>query len=114
PALRIEDLAGLLRDHLSPKYGLDPVEVRIEEIGMRAGEKVCEELLTDEELERAIETDDMFVVLPQLGSLHGDLDQYVYPGRRRATFGARSDQVSGMTREQLLDLLVAHKVLEPA
>jgi UDP-N-acetylglucosamine 4,6-dehydratase len=114
PALRIEDLAGLLRDHLSVKHGRDPGEVAIEEIGMRAGEKVCEELLTDEELQRAVETDDMFIVLPQLGPLHGDLDKYVYPGGRRATIGARSDQVPGMTREQLLHLLVTHDVLEPA
>jgi UDP-N-acetylglucosamine 4,6-dehydratase/5-epimerase len=112
PALRIADLASLLRNHVSPRHGHSPGSVAIEEIGMRAGEKLWEELLTDEEAQRAIETDEMFIVLPQLRSLHPDSADYVYPGGRPAAGVARSDASAPMAEEQLFDLLVSYGVLE--
>jgi UDP-N-acetylglucosamine 4,6-dehydratase len=114
PALRIADLAALLRAHMSSSHGFDPEAVAIEEVGMRAGEKLWEELLTDEEVLRAVETDEMFIVLPQLRSLHPDSQGYVYPGGRQAADAARSDAVAPMADDALFDLMVAFGVLEQA
>lgn len=113
-AVRVEDLADLLRDRLSHAYGLASNEVDIEEIGIQPGEKYGEELLTDEELGRCLETDEMYIILPQLRSLHPDRVEYVYPAARPAAAVSRSDQAAPMTREQLHELLVQCRVLEPA
>jgi FlaA1/EpsC-like NDP-sugar epimerase len=114
PALRIEDLASLLRENVSALDGRRAEEIAIEEIGPQAGEKVAEELLTAEELGRALETDDMFIVLPQLRELHPDRGGDEYPGARPARAAGSSDAVPAMSRDELLGLLVSCDVIEPA
>ena len=65
PVLRIIDLAEVMIDHYAPKSGFKPEEIRIRIIGKRNGEKLYEELMTEDEAERAYEQDDMFIILPQ-------------------------------------------------
>jgi len=102
PAIRIEDLAQLL---------VEATDIVIEEIGMQAGEKHAEELLTDEELARAMETDDMYIVQPQISVLHPDRDES-YPDARPATSKSSSDTAVPLTPDELRELLVAAKVIE--
>lgn len=64
PVLRIIDLAEVMIEHYAPKFGFKPEEVKIKIIGKRNGEKLCEELVTDDEAERAYERDDMFIIYP--------------------------------------------------
>lgn len=66
PALRIEDLARAMIEELSPRFGCDPNKIKIEITGRRAGEKLYEELMTEEEAQYANETEDMFIIQPQL------------------------------------------------
>jgi len=73
PALRIGDLAGMMIEELAPEYGSDPNEIKIEIIGRRAGEKLYEELMTEDEAENAYEDEEMFVVLPQTSDITGKL-----------------------------------------
>jgi UDP-N-acetylglucosamine 4,6-dehydratase len=110
PVLRIEDLAALLRDRLSPLNGLAAEEIVIEEIGMQAGEKIYEELVTDDELPRCLETDDMFIILPQATSVTPDVD-HGYPNARPASAKVRSDHFEPMSQAELERLLVATNVL---
>lgn len=55
---RIEDLAHTMREALGDD------SIPIEEIGSKPGEKMYEELMNEEEVRRAFEIDDFFVVLP--------------------------------------------------
>ena len=64
-AVRIEDLAEVMIEKLAPMYGYKSEEIKIKIIGKRAGEKLYEELMTEDEEENVIETDDMFIVLPE-------------------------------------------------
>ena len=66
PVVRIDDLAEAMIEELAPKYGHDPTKIPIEIINARAGEKIYEELMTEEESKKASEIDDMFVILPSL------------------------------------------------
>jgi FlaA1/EpsC-like NDP-sugar epimerase len=59
PVVRMKELAQAVAEF----YGHDRIEV----IGKRPGEKVYEELMTEEESLRALEFDDMFGILPYLG-----------------------------------------------
>jgi FlaA1/EpsC-like NDP-sugar epimerase len=65
PALHIKDLADVMIEKLAPKYGYKPKDITIRLIGKRKGEKLYEELMTEEEAFNAYETEDMLLVLPQ-------------------------------------------------
>jgi FlaA1/EpsC-like NDP-sugar epimerase len=62
PALRIEDLAEVMIEELAPKYGYKPKDIQIEIIGKRAGEKMYEELLTEDEVRYAIESQGLYIL----------------------------------------------------
>ena len=64
PALRVGDLAKVMIEKLAPKYGYDPKDIKIEIIGKRKGEKLYEELMTEDEVMNAYETEDLFLILP--------------------------------------------------
>jgi len=65
PALQITHLAEVMIQKLAPKYGYEPKDIKIKVIGKRRGEKLYEELMTEDEAINAYETEDMLMVLPQ-------------------------------------------------
>lgn len=64
PVLKIADLARVMIDRLAPLYGHDPAAIEITEVGARPGEKLWEELSTDEEAGRLLEGEKFLAVLP--------------------------------------------------
>lgn len=62
PALQVQHIAEVMIEKLAQKYGYDPVNIKIEIIGKRNGEKTYEDLMSDEEAIHAYETDDMFII----------------------------------------------------
>ena len=66
PAVRVGTLAEAMIEELSEEYGLRPSDVKIKNIGIKAGEKMHEDLMTEEELARSLETDEFFIILPQI------------------------------------------------
>jgi UDP-N-acetylglucosamine 4,6-dehydratase/5-epimerase len=77
PAVRIKDLAEVC----AKRYAHPPANVVVGRV--RPGEKVHEALLTDAEAPMALETDDYFIVVPQIPL--GDLPpgNYVYKNARQ-------------------------------
>ncbi len=73
-----QDLARVMIEDLAPKYGRDAAEIRIEVIGTKPGEKQYEELMTLEEVRRAVELPRYFAVYPAFTSLYGPIS-YQYP-----------------------------------
>jgi len=59
PVVRVIDLASVLAEALK-------IPVRYEIIGPKPGEKLCEELYTEEESRRTYKAKDLFIVTPQL------------------------------------------------
>ena len=66
PIIRLDDLFESLKQLLGPKYGIHPSKIKTKIIGMKPGEKLVEELLTEIETRRVLETKDFFIVLPSL------------------------------------------------
>lgn len=112
PAILIADLAEMLRDTLSPEFGLAADQIDIEEVGALAGEKLAEELVTEEELTRCLDTGEMYILLPQVRALQPSDTDYSYPAARPAVDGARSDEVVPMTRDELHRLLLECGAIE--
>ena len=65
PAIRIPDLAHAMIETLAPRHGYDLDEIDIETIGRRPGETFHEEIMTEREVTRAYENDDLFSVFPE-------------------------------------------------
>ena len=78
PVIRIKDLAEVMIQELAPAYGHDPKKNGIVEIGAKPGEKLYEELMSDEETTRAVELPGYFSILPAFRGLYKDIS-YDYP-----------------------------------
>jgi FlaA1/EpsC-like NDP-sugar epimerase len=74
PIARIQDLAEVMIEELAEK----PEEVKIKVIGCKPGEKLYEELMSDEETRRTVELPDYFSVLPAFKSVYERIS-YNYP-----------------------------------
>jgi len=75
-ALRIEDLARAMIEELAPLYNYSPDDITLTVIGSKPGEKLYEELMSEEETRRAIELERYFSVLP---AFRGRDINYHYP-----------------------------------
>ena len=78
PVIRIEDLAQVMINQLAPHYGHRPEDIEIVTIGTKPGEKLYEELMSDEETGRTYELEKYFAVLPSYRSLYREIT-YEYP-----------------------------------
>ena len=77
PVIRIEDLAKSMIEVLAPKFGFAPKKIKIIEIGEQPGEKLYEELMSDEESRRALELKDFFIILPAFRGIYQNI-KYTY------------------------------------
>jgi FlaA1/EpsC-like NDP-sugar epimerase len=78
PVIRIQDLAEILIQELASKFGHSPGDIRIENIGVKPGEKMYEELMNIEETRRAWELDKYYAVLPAYGNIYENIP-YEFP-----------------------------------
>jgi UDP-N-acetylglucosamine 4,6-dehydratase len=63
PIVKLSDLSEVIIEQLSLEYSLNE-EIKIEEIGLRPGEKMQEELMTADEYQKVTETPFMYIVPP--------------------------------------------------
>jgi len=85
PIVRIVDLARALIEEVAALYKIPAVETK--EVGIRAGEKLFEELVTEEESARTLDIGDYLVVLPQIGA-----GEYQYKDAKPVPKGAWSSR----------------------
>lgn len=76
PSVKINDLAEVLIENYSHKYGQSSENIKIKLIGVKAGEKVHESLITDYEKQRAKLLDNDLIVLEPLVKARRGLERY--------------------------------------
>lgn len=101
PALHIKNLAEVMIQKLAPKYGYEPKDIEIKIIGKRKGEKLYEELMTEDEAMNAYETEDMLVVLPETPIIPAQRECL----KRIAFKTYTSKDTSELTKKEIEDLL---------
>jgi FlaA1/EpsC-like NDP-sugar epimerase len=113
PVMRIEDLAIVMKELLAPKFGYDPSAIEFNEIGSKAGEKLYEELMSDEETSRTVELEQMFSVLPAFRGVYEDVE-YSYPEIKNETVSVpyASGNVEPMSQTDIRAYLEQHRILE--
>ena len=79
PVVNIKDLAEVMIELLSPVFGYAPQTIEIMEIGARPGEKMYEELMNEEETRRALDTEQLFIILPAFRNIYENIN-YTYEG----------------------------------
>lgn len=107
PAIRIMDLADVMRVVLAPQYGFDPEDISIRVIGMRNGEKIDEELMILDETTCAHENDDMYLVVPKTLPYRDYLPSEQMPiGFQPATANSfSSENARLLTKKEIISLL---------
>ena len=115
PVMRIIDLAQAMIDLLAPETGIDPDKFPIRYIGAKPGEKLYEELMSQEEVSRTKELPNMFAILPAFRSFYQKID-YHYPDVYCRMMENQQPYISSlqapMTVEEIEDYLERHRILE--
>ena len=90
----------------SDVLGVPAYRIEIKTRGKRVGEKLYEELMTEEESMNAYESEEMFVVLPQIFGITGELS-YKLPDNlkkiQRRDYSSKSAKL--LTSEEIKSLL---------
>lgn len=113
PIIKIADLASVMIEMLAPKYGYDPKDIEIDIIGSKPGEKMYEELLSDEEVRRTIELDNFFTVMPAFKGIYQNIT-YDYGGvvQTHVERPYNSAIEPALSRSELIEYLKTHELLE--
>ena len=90
PTINIADLAEVLVEELAPRYGYKAEDIDVKIIGTIPGEKMYEELMTEDEATRSMERKDMFIIAPLIMDGLSKYDGSAYD----ATFIRSKDYVS--------------------
>jgi len=112
PVVRIEDLANVMVNELANRYGHKPEDIKIEEIGTKPGEKLYEELMSDEETRRSIELSRYFAVLPAFRGIYHDISyDYSEMISENVTNPYHSGREPVFSTEEISELLEVNQLL---
>lgn len=111
PVVAIKDLAQATIDAYNEKRGVK-VAVSVKIIGKNCGERTHEKLLTSDESEEALESDEMFIILPSLLDPESDYKFFkndLYPGFKKAKVGEYSSKsIKKMLVKAIKDLFLSN------
>lgn len=77
PVIRLQDLVEIIVEEMEQQYNSHRIDIK--EIGLRPGEKMYEELMTEDEGRVALETEDMFIIRPPYGATDGEYPNLITP-----------------------------------
>lgn len=113
PSLKIGDLVKVMINELAPKYGYQASQIELKIIGSRPGEKMHEELMTEEEAKHAQETEEMFIVLPHIDLSTCRVEDHTYLGSKPAEVKEYTSKNGRfLTQEEIKEMLRQNLSLE--
>ncbi|NKI20927.1 SDR family NAD(P)-dependent oxidoreductase [Paenibacillus dendritiformis] len=106
PVINILDLAEVLIREVSTTLGFPQSDVIVEEIGIRTGEKMYEELMSQEEADVALEIPDMFIIPSPYKK------KYNYPNALKAQKSSYSSYATPpISKNEIREILQRNKLL---
>lgn len=103
PVIKLCDLADIIIEEHCYKLKINKQSIKIEHIGLRAGERMFEELMTREESEVAYDLGDLYVVLPTSFSIDSNDFYRSYPKAKIGSYN--STNAHYITREDVRSLI---------
>jgi len=111
PVINIKDLALSMIEILSKQNQIDQ-NIKIELIGSKPGEKLFEELMTSEELNRSIELNDYFIVLPAFREIYKNISyQYSNTITDKVERLYVSNTQKALTVDEIKTFLITNKLI---
>lgn len=106
PVIYLKDLVTVVIEETCKKYNIPIHDIEIEDIGLRMGEKMYEELMTYDESTFAWELPDMFIIPPVFGP------QHLNPKTTKAKLGTySSNEQSPLSIEEIRQLITAENII---
>jgi UDP-N-acetylglucosamine 4,6-dehydratase len=106
PVVRLGDLVDVIIETYAEKYHCKKESIEKRTIGLRPGEKMFEELMTESESAVGFETDDMLIILPQLQMPSLSYNISDYPNARHCTMNRYSSRdIKPISKEEIKRLL---------
>ncbi|KHF39881.1 SDR family NAD(P)-dependent oxidoreductase [Halalkalibacter okhensis] len=106
PVITLEDLVHVVIEQTCNKYNLKEEEIKIEEIGLRVGEKMYEELMTFDESTMAWELPSMFIIPGRFGK------EEKYSGAKRPKYGTySSNSQAPISIEEIRKIVQSEKLI---
>jgi len=102
PVVKLGDLVDVVIEKYAKKYSYKKEKIKKKIIGLRPGEKMYEELMTESEAAMAFETKDMIIIPPQLEMPSIQYEVSDYPGARHSKLAKyTSRSVKPLTKKKL-------------
>ena len=111
PTINISDLAEVLISELAPRYGHRPEDIKVEIIGTKPGEKMYEELMTEDEAIRSLERDDMFIILPQIEDELAKINVSAYDALPIRSKDYVSKDSLPITKDEIKTILIKDEII---
>ncbi|MDP4176901.1 MAG: SDR family NAD(P)-dependent oxidoreductase [Bacillota bacterium] len=105
PVIKLYDLAEVVVEETCKKLNIRKEEVELKTIGLRAGERRFEELMTREESEFAFDLGSMYAVLPLTLSYSENLHEFYNKYKRTEIRSYNSSDINVINKEQVRKLL---------
>jgi len=107
----IRDLANVIIEEFSHRCGRDADSIEIKIVGRKPGEKMFEEMMTQSEAERSLETEEMFIVPPEITE-YLRTDTFQYPNAKPTKLKSyRSNEVEFLSKQEIKDILIKENLL---
>ena len=105
PVIRLKDLAEIVIEDACKKCNLDNNKITIKKIGLRPGEKMYEELMSEDESTKAFELNDMYVIRPSY-------NEHIYTDVKNAALSNYSSQDEKvLSKMEIRKLLTDEKLI---
>ncbi|MBS3121400.1 SDR family NAD(P)-dependent oxidoreductase [Candidatus Woesearchaeota archaeon] len=111
PIFKLNDLVEVVIEELSYKEGYDSKNIKIKNIGIREGEKLYEDLMTEVEAQNSLETQTKFIVLSKLGLPNYKGHQKNYKAIKTIKERYSSRDIKPLSKELLKRILVNEKII---
>ena len=103
PVIRLSDLAEVIVEDYCKKMRIKKEHIKIDKIGLRAGERKFEELMTLEESEFAYDMGEMYTVIPM--EYKEELSKYYENLPKAQTGSYNSNEIEVLAKEDVKSLL---------
>jgi FlaA1/EpsC-like NDP-sugar epimerase len=110
PVINLGDLAEVVIEETCSKFKQSNKQVAIDEIGIRPGEKMYEELMTEEESKFCYDLGDVFAVIPTTFNFEEYEEYYKkYSKAKVGMYSSHDEEV--LTKEEVKELLINENLI---